>query len=294
MIVRGRMLAVAGGLAFATLVPAQIPDVLVKIDALLHYRAVGRKNGALHAYDSLGNYGTVGLTFTLEPGFQVFVAQRLEEIEGRAEDDQLDQIYIEDKGYWRVGKQRLPFGKGVLINENVSATRVDTYLGSDAVPAALAYCDGGKGLPKGAIGRIGSRLGLSFALGDHFGIDTASLTTFRFPEDAPGKGRGYRQIVGLDYGRNIGNVRLRAEYASLRRGNTAEDRDRRVSDFSIWLEPDPKRALGLGWSRDWDSGTNELRLQMRFMVGMGVWLEPILQMREEKVRAAGVSMRVKF
>lgn len=285
------VIAFALGSGYAS---AQIPDVLVKIDALLHYRTDKGKRGKLNAYDSLGNYGTVGLTFTLEPGFQIYLAQRLEEIDDRAEDDQLDQFYIEDKGYWRVGKQRLPFGKGVLINENVSATRIDTYLGSDAIPASLAYCDGGKGFQKGLIGRIGTRLGVSFAIGNRFGIDTSSLTTFRFPEEAPGKGRGYKEVIGLDYGRNFGKVKFRTEYAELRRGETDADEDRRVSDAVVWLEPDANRALGLGWSRDWDSGVNEFRLQLRFQVGMGIWIEPILLMREHNVRSTGVSLRVRF
>lgn len=286
---------VAIGLVFASGGAfAQIPDVLIKIDAILHYRSVKGRGSSLHAYDSLGNYGTVGLSFTLEPGFRVYVAQRLEEIDNKAEDDQLDELYIEDKGYWRVGKQRLPFGRGAFINENASATRVDTYLGSDNLPAALAYCDGGEGRQKGFVGRLGSRLGVNFAVGDHFGIDTASLTTFHLPEDALGKGRGYRQIVGLDYGRDIGKIKLRTEVADLRKGETEEDEDRRVSDVIFWLEPDAGRAMGIGWSRDWSAGVNEFRLQFRFAAGMGVTIEPILQVRDETVRSVGVSMRARF
>ena len=61
-----------------SLAVAQIPDVLIKIEPLFHFRTNRNGKTTFHLYDSLGNYGTVGLSFNLEPGFQVLVSQRLQ------------------------------------------------------------------------------------------------------------------------------------------------------------------------------------------------------------------------
>lgn len=278
----------------SSLAVAQIPDVLIKIEPLFHFRTNRNGKTTFHLYDSLGNYGTVGLSFNLEPGFQVLVSQRLQTIDGNADGDQLDLIYIEDRGLWRLGKQVLPFGRNGLLKESVYGARFETNLGSEAFPASLAACDGGHGLQRGFTGRIGSRLGISFALGERFGIDASSLTVIREPEDSPGKNRGYRQVVGVDYSRKMRSLILRAEHAWFRKGQTALDNDFDVSDVSLSFEPDLRRGITLGVARNWDDGVNDYRLLGKFPAVEGAWIEPIILVRGTGLRSIGFSVRVRF
>lgn len=273
---------------------AQIPDVLIKVEPLFHFRNDRNGKTTFHLYDSLGNYGTVGLSFNLEPGFQVLVSQRLQKIDGNADSDQLDLIYIEDRDLWRLGKQILPFGRNGLLKESVYGARFETNLGSEAFPASLAACDGGRGLQRGFIGRIGSRLGISFALGERFGIDASSLTVIRKPEDSPGKNRGYKQVVGVDYSRTIKSLILRTEHAWFRKGQTALDSDFDVTDISLSFEPDLRRGITLGFARNWNDGVNEYRLLGKFPAIEGTWIEPIILVRETGLRSIGFSLRVRF
>jgi hypothetical protein len=280
--------------ACAVTASAQIPDVIIKIDPLLHYREVPRGKDTLRGYDSLGNYGTVGLSFNLEPGFQVVVSQRLQKIKGNADGDQLDLLYIEDRGLWRVGKQILPFGRNQLLRESVYAARFETTLGSEAFPAVFAACDAGPGRQSGFTGRIGTRFGASFAIGEHFGIDASSFTSIRFPEESPGRGRGYNQIIGVDFAQNVGSLKFRAEHVWLQVGQTPQDENNEVTDVLILYEPDLRRSFAFGWARKWKRGEHEFRLLGKVPMGANVWLEPIVLVRGDKLRATGVSLRVKF
>jgi len=282
------------GLALAAGASAQVPDVIVKIDLLLNYRTEQGGRTFLRAYDSLGRYGTAGLSFTLEPGFQVLISQRLQKIRGNADDDQLDELYIEDRGYWKVGKQVMPFGKNSLLRESIYGARLETTLGTDALPASLAACDGGSGLQRGFIGRIGSRLGVSFAIGDHFGIDASSLTVIRRPEDSPGRHRGYKQIIGVDYSRKVGRLDLRIEHAWFRNGQTPLDESKEVTDVILALEPVPDKAIAVGWSKDSDETGSHFRIVGKWPVATTAWIEPILKMTDGEVKSFGVSVRSRF
>src|SRR5207253_1549758 len=120
------------------------------------------------------------------------ISQKFAKIPNDPDRDLLDQYYLEDEGIWRIGKQYLPFGSGRFLHESVLAVRGDTQLVLEGLPIVAAAVDNGKGRQRGFVGRIGSRLGLSFALGSHFGINATSFTLVRRPEDSPGVGHGYK------------------------------------------------------------------------------------------------------
>lgn len=281
-------------LAVAAAGSAQIPDVLVKVDALFHYRSESKGKTTLRAYDSLGNYGTVGLSFTLEPGFQVLISQRFQAIDDSADEDQLDQMFIEDRGFWRLGKQIMPFGPNGLIRENSYGARFETNLGSDALPASLAAVDGGSGRQRGLMGRVGTRLGFSLAVGNRFGLDPSSFAFLRRPEDSPGKGRGYKEIYGIDYFRKFGNLNARVEHVVLTRPETGMDDEGAITDLYFWLEPEPRKSLGFGFSRNWEDHSTHWRLLAQIPASLGAWFEPVLLIKNGEVRSFGISLRVRF
>ena len=117
-----RLLALAAAMAGASAL-AQIPDVTIKVDAGLTYRSVRNGETTLRWYDGFGKHSTVGLLFWLEPGWRVYVSERLQRIEGDGDNEQLDEYYVEDPGIWRLGKQYLPFGRGLLLRESARAAR---------------------------------------------------------------------------------------------------------------------------------------------------------------------------
>jgi len=80
---------------------------------------------------------TLALLFSLEPGFDVTFSERFQKIEGDADDEQLDEYFIEDKGYWRFGKQYLPFGRNIVFRDSVYAGRLNPRNGEEGFPVPV-------------------------------------------------------------------------------------------------------------------------------------------------------------
>ncbi|MBX3120278.1 MAG: hypothetical protein KF784_14530 [Fimbriimonadaceae bacterium] len=289
-----RRVLIAIALGVTSLAAAQTPDVFVKLDARINYRTIPEGRSTLRWYDSLGNLSTVALTFTLEPGFTVLFSERLQRLPTGGDPEMLDEYYVEDPGYWRFGKQYLPFGQQRLFRESVSAARVNTTLGSDALPLSIAWCDAKGGRQRGLIGRIGTRIGFSFAVGEHFGISPTTLAVMRDMEDAPGKGRGFRQAFALDLGRKIGLLDAKAEFIAFRDGHHAGDDDLNISDIELSFDPSKYRGITFGWTRNWTDNENTLRAQGRFLVTGNAWVEPLIRLKKGQVFDFSVAFHIRL
>lgn len=289
-----RRLIAVFALGASSFAAAQVPDVFVKLDARLAYRTVPEGETTLRFYDSLGNLSTVALTFTLEPGFTVLFSERMQRLPSNGDPEMLDEYYVEDPGYWRFGKQYLPFAQQRLFRESVSAARVDTTLGNDAFPLAIAWCDGKGGRQRGLIGRIGTRIGLSFAVGEHFGISPTTLALLRELDDSPGKGHGYKQAFALDASRKIGLMNAKLEFVAFRNGHRSGDEDMDVSDLDLAYDPSKYRGISFGWTRDWTNNSNMFRAQGRFLAATNVWVEPLIRMKDGKLFDFGVGLHIRL
>lgn len=273
---------------------SQVPDVQVKLDINLHYRTGRNEPTTIRFYDSLARPSTVALIFGLEPGFRAFVSERFQRIPNDGDPEQLEQYYIEDPGIWRIGKQILPFGKESLLRMPAKAARGDTTLAFRYIPVAIALCDEGEGLTRGVVGRIGSRLGVSFAVGRNIGISSTCLAVLRGPEGGLGKDRGYQQAYGVDYSRRFGDWRMQAEFVTLRQGETVQDNVREVSDVLFTLEPSKYRSVAFGWSKDWMGSVEMYRIEGHFWATRNVWIEPMVRYRNGRFFDLGVSLKVKL
>lgn len=273
---------------------AQQPDVQFKAD--LYPTAFTGLNdpNSFRWFDVLGHCSTVGLSVTFEQGFHAYVSERLEKIPNNADSEQLDEYYVEDPGIWRVGKQYLPFGRQTLLREDVRAARGDTRLLFKGLPLSVAVCDNGNKQARGVVGRVGSTIGLSFAIGNDFGAQGTDLTLVRRPGDSPGPGRGYQTIVGADFARRLGMYTVQAEFVALRSGETAMDTSSDVSDLNLTLQPTRYEALVFGWSRDYGSGVNFFRAQGKFLVRKNIWIEPIVRLRDTNFYDLGVTLHVRL
>jgi len=274
------------------IVLAQIPDVQIKLDARLDYEVFQGASSAIRWYDPLGHQSLVGLQLGLEPGLRAYVSQRLERIPHDGDPDQLDEYYVEDPGSWRVGKQVLPFGAG-MIRESAVGARSDTSLFLREVPIHFALFDSGTGRQRGVMGRLGRRLGFSFADGDHLGISATSMTLIRAPEDSPGLGSGYHRIFGADFAEKFGITRLGAEYVMLRGGNpslTNQD----VLDMSATATPWKGQSFTAGVTRSFDQPANFVRGQASITIYNHVTVEPLLRYRDGHFYDFAVSLHVRL
>ncbi len=284
-------LALAGSAAFGV---AQAPDVAIKLDARLNYRSAQDDATTQRLYDSFGRYSIVSISFTLEPGFKVFASQKLQRFDGGKDRDLLDEYYVEDEGIWRIGKQYLPFGGGRLVRESAMAARADTDLILESVPISFGYAQGGRGRQEGLVGRIGGRLGLSIFLGEHFGIDGTSLALIRKPEEAPGKGRGYKQAFGFDYSKGVGNFNLAVEAISFREPNRSIDEGFEVIDLSATYTPSRYHNYTVGWTRRTNPTDDFYRIHASVFLTNNVYLEPLVRYRNGEIYDFNVAVRVRL
>lgn len=272
---------------------AQNPDVRFKLDLILSYRSSRHGPDIARFYDALGHYSTFGLIFYLEPGFRTFFSEKLQRVDNDPDNQSLDEYYIEDEGIWRIGKQYLPFGRG-LVRESVTAIRGDSNLIVEGVPIAVAYCDAGEGRQRGVVGRIGSTFGLSFAIGEHFGINSTALTLVRRIEDSPGVGSGWKNMIGMDYSVKHGLWTYTGEFVSLLDPEAANVRESIVADVNVTYFQNKKTTLGAGLSRDFSSNSAFTRVFGSFSLVKGLVLEPIVRFRNLGIYDLSIGLRFKF
>ncbi|MBI5707983.1 MAG: hypothetical protein HZC36_13450 [Armatimonadetes bacterium] len=273
---------------------AQTPEVLVRLDLNLSFSSGPGTDTLFRAYDLKGRASTVGLHFSLEPGFLAVVSQRFQKVPTSADQNQLDESYVEDPGYWRAGKQFVPFGVGRILVESVSAGRIERFVGGDQVPATLALCQDLKGLARGFVGRLGGKFAISFAFGENFGVSATSLANVRKLDEAPGKGMGWGRVYGADFTSRRDHWTASVEVARFDRGATSAVRPETVSDVEFRLSPIKDKSLTFGWGRLWEKGVNVFRLEAHLPVASGLWLDPIVRMRDGKFMDAAFQIGVKL
>lgn len=282
-------------LLVATPAAAQFPDVQIKLDLRPTYLSSRGGHTTFRWYDPMGRHSTVGLVMLLEPGFRFFAAQRIQRIDGDPDQDQLDEIYLEDPGNWKIGRAYLPFGQRNIFRESVMGAQAETQLVLAALPLEIAVCDGGKGKQRGVVGRIGGKFAVSFAVGNHFGIAGTSMNPIRNAFDAPEVGRGHKVVVGADYVYGLGPFTIHAEYVAFRHGETDSDPNEDVSDLRItFRSPEPRFRLTGAWSREWNSREDFYRLEGEIAVTDKVSLTPFLRFSGGQWQDFGFGARVRF
>ncbi len=269
----------------------QAPDIRARLDLALTLDARDGGDESARLYTPLGRPSTVGLTLLLESGLSVNVSERLQRLPKDSSADLFDEAYIEDPGLYRVGKQYLPFGTGRLIRESVVAVRIDSSLIAENLPVTLAFCNEGAGRQNGAFVRVGRGVGVSVAYGEHFGISATDLGVVRHPEDAPGRGGGWRQVVGFDASRRAGKLSLSGEFLALAGGPA---RGLSVIDFEGSFAADAYHSVGLGYSHTVGDVKDFVRLFGRVHASRNIDAEPLVRFRGDRLFDLGVTLRLRL
>lgn len=278
-----------------TLAFGQTPEVAVFAELYPTLSWKEGEQGRLSWYGLSGETSTVGFRMLLESGNRVLVSQRLQKWPGDADLDSLDEYWIESTGNWRVGKQYLPFGLKGVLRETAVGVRLDTQLLLQNAPIQIAYVDNGTNRTRGVVGRIGRRAGISFAVGDHFGIQASSFSAFQEPDELLGRGRGYGFAVGADFSLPVGSTTVGGEWVSFRDGETLADGDLDLSDLRVdWFLPGRADKVTFGWARDWKGGEDFLRFEGEIGVAEKVWVKPYVRFDNNGFRDLGISGRLRF
>ncbi len=274
---------------------AQTPEVAVFADVYPTLSWKEGERGSLRWYTLTGDTSPVGFRMILESGNRVLVSQRLQKWPGDADLDTLDEYWIESTGSWRVGKQYLPFGLKSILRETAVGARLDTQLLLQNAPIQIAYVDNGTNRTRGVVGRVGRKAGISFAVGNHFGIQASDMSAFQDASELLDRGRGYGLAVGFDFLLPVGSTTVSGEWVSFRDGETALDGNRDLSDVRVdWFLPGRADKLSVAWGRSWDTAEDFLRFEGEVGVAKKAWLRPYLRFTGDGFRDLGITARVKF
>ena len=271
---------------------AQMPDFTVVTDvrAGIHYSS---RDSRGRFYDPFARMSTVSLNLILEGFYVVHVSERFARIPGDSMGKQLESAYFEFPGVWRLGFIDAKFGRNWLIREYALGAEFRTYLLFDNLPIVIATLDDGLRRTRGVISRLGGKLGVSFATGDHFGASGTSLTSIRRPEDAPGIGRGYKLLLGVDAGTTLGDWKFAIEGVSLRNGQTSLDLDEDVIDAQVSYQrtsTDPE--FRVGYARALNARSNHIRAEIEYPLDQKMNLTGQVRFdRGQRLFALGLHLR---
>ncbi|MCU0316164.1 MAG: hypothetical protein MUC92_06190 [Fimbriimonadaceae bacterium] len=275
---------------------AQSPDVAIFADLRPTFGREKTDRAVFRWYDRSGRMSLVGFRVILESGNRLYLAQRIQRIDIDSDPSSLDEAYLESRGNWRLGRQYLPFGQGLLLRESCLAIRFDTTLLVDNVPIKVAYADQGTNRTRGVSARAGRpSFGLSAAFGDHFGIQATSLTPFRSPEQGAGPGRGYKLVLGADAEIQSRDWIFQAEYARFTEPSNNSDPNLSLSDLrATYRFSDLDLRFTLAWARDWNKSANGFRLEGDYQLDAKTTLSPYLRIESGKVKDFGITSRFRL
>ena len=193
-----------------------------------------------------------------------------------------------------MGKQVLPFGGGGFFRQSVLAARVDSKLLLEGLPLSMAFVDGGKGYQYGFTGRIGGRgLGISFAFGRHWGINSTALALTQSLQTPEGLGNGWKQAVEFDISRRTGKCSYRGELLLLSNAE-GTSKDKEVADFQFGYDLGHRHSALLGVSKEL-GGTDLLyRVGATYNVAKGMQIESLYRMTNGNFRDFALFLRVRF
>ncbi|MBL8059931.1 MAG: hypothetical protein JNK63_04345 [Chthonomonas sp.] len=287
------MRAIALSMLFAcALAHAQMPDFSIYTDLRMQVHS-SEGDVRPRLFDPFARISTVRLAMIFEGFYRLSLSERFTRIPSDNSSNQLEHFYVELPGVWRLGHLDTKFGRGWLIREYGLGGEFNTNLLIDNLPITIAAIDDGGSRSRGVIGRVGGKVGLSFGSGHHLAASGTSLAAIRRPEEAPGLGRGYDLLFGLDAAASWRDFRVLFEYAGLRRGSSPLDEDEDVLDLEFAYRKNERTPeFKLGYARALQARTDHLRAEVEMPIDDKLSLTGQFRVdRGSKLLAFGVHFR---
>lgn len=270
------------------------PNATFRVDVNLNDNIATGQGNRFRWYDPLGRHSTVGFGLNLESGYYVLVTERLQKIANDPDREQLDEVYIEEPGLWRVGRQYLPFGSQIIIREAGMAIKVEASRVGRKFPLTLAVVDSGPKQAKGVVGRMGpTSYGVSLAYGQYFARSSTSLAVVSNVEEAR-PGEGYRLIVGGDGTIRLKRFDIHLEHVLLRRGNTSADLAKDVSDLKITPRSFGGTKYSVGWSREWVTKVDLYRFESEVPISKNLSMRSLVRFQRGSWKDFSIGIRVRL
>lgn len=288
-----KVAAILGGALIAGMCLAQDPNVAFRVDLNLNYTSTKGSQNRVRWFDPRGKMSTVGFGINLEPGYYVLVTQRLQTVRGNPDREVLEDLYIEDPGLWRVGRQKMVFGGDSLVQESIQGVRVEADPAGRRFPMVIAAFDNGPRNARGIAGRAGTdRLGISAAYGERLFRSSTNFAALRTLEVAM-PGQGYRAAIALDGAIPWGIARVEGEVAAFRRGKAgAPPLD--LSDLRVVFIRTVNRQMVAGWARDWRSRRDFYRLETEVPLSKNLSLLGYVRFQGGEWRDLSIGTRVRL
>lgn len=291
------MIRIAGLAAGALLcLPAlsQAPAVSFSADVTPQVRFDGEGKTRFRLYDDRGELSRVRMNLTFDNGLQVRYFQKLARVDNDPDDSGTEEFYLEDPNRWSVGKRYVPFGSNRLLREPAIGASAKIFLPIADLPLQIAAFDNGPGEQRGVAGRVGENPGVSFFVGEHFGIASASLTQLRFPEEAPGEGKGYRRALGADFTLASGGWQAVLEYVALRQPHNATDSPLDVGTLLITYQFPYGPLVLMDVAVASVEPRTSIRWSAQIPVEKNLFLVPSLRLMSADGWRAALSMRIRL
>lgn len=250
-----------GLLSLASLSVAQDPNVTFRVHLTENYFSNQRAPSRLRLYDSQGKMSVVGFGVNLETGYFVLVTERLQKIPRNRDTSHMEDLYIEDPGLWRVGRQSVPFGQG-LVQERANGVSVSSRPLGGRFPVVLMAFDNGPREARGLVARSGNNVGgASLAYGERMFRASTNFCATRHLEE-PIAGPGYRIALSMDgvFHLPVGHIEAEAGVFRGRKGTPPLD----LTDIRYVLERGGLEVFAIGWARDWRKTRDQFRLGNEF------------------------------
>ncbi|MFM9873642.1 MAG: hypothetical protein ACKVQS_09290 [Fimbriimonadaceae bacterium] len=290
-----KVTATLSGLILSCLSFAQVPDIIIAVDLRPTLLFGDGRTSQLRWFDAYALPSTVGFKGRMADGKRFAVTQRLARYISDGDPDQVDEFYLESPGDWKIGKQVLPFGQHSLYRETAPAIRLHTNLVFENAPLDFAVTDAGTGRPSGIIGRLGKNTGLSFAIGENFGVQDTAFAILRQDISGAGKNHGYKSIYGLDTVLFKFPLIVEGEIIFAQQGQTASDQDMRITDIRASYQlGNGKDRVSAGWAREWLNNVDSFRLDGEFVLANQVVLMPHVRFGGRGLTQFGTTIRFRL
>jgi hypothetical protein len=220
------------------------------------------------------------------------VSQRFGSPTAGADQDAIEEAFIEQPGEWRLGKLFMPFGRGMTLRDTGVGGEYRTRLLINDLPIRIAFSAQSGRRTEGVSARIGSVLGLSVAWGSHWGAQATSLSAIREPWQAPSGARGHRLAVGMDGAFRLAGAEGEAEAVLLRDGG-AQDPDASILSAKLtWAGG--QFPISVLLTHELQDGQSWAALSSRASLGTVAWMEPSLRFGPDGFRDLWLTVRAAF